>query len=219
MIKNVWPEFQPEYFSVDFELAAINAIRENFPDKDIAEVGLLHQYNNDPDFALNCRMITALSFVRLNDIKQYAGVLFEYLPGCLDPIVSWFENNYIGIEVRRGQRIAQIAPKFPHELWNVYQRTVDGKNRTNNYAEAGNRRIQSEMGMERPTMGYFIDRLKLIQRGRDQAHARWLKGYQAKPKRTKYRQADDRILKVIEQYNSRSPIAFLRGVALNFMMD
>ncbi|KAI1697349.1 hypothetical protein DdX_18543 [Ditylenchus destructor] len=103
------------------------------------------------------------------------------------------------LPVDRGQRIAQIPPKFPHELWNVYQRTVDGKNRINNYAKAENRRIQREMGMERPTMGYFIDRLKLIQRGRNQAHARWLQGYQAKPNRTKYRQADERILKVIEQ--------------------
>ncbi|KAI1712216.1 hypothetical protein DdX_09762 [Ditylenchus destructor] len=56
-------------------------------------------------------------------------------------------------------------------------------------------------------------------RGRDKAHVRWLQGYQAKPKRTKYRMADERILKVIEQYDNRSPIEFLGGVALNFMMD
>ncbi|KAI1729552.1 hypothetical protein DdX_01800 [Ditylenchus destructor] len=134
-------------------------------------------------------MIPALSFVRLNDVKQYAATLFE--TDCLDQVASWFEH----------------------------QRTIDGQHRTNNYAEAGNRRIQSEMGMETPTMGYFIDRLKLIHRGRDQAHVRWLQGYQAKPKRTKYRMADERILKVIEQYDNRTPIEFLGGVALNFMMD
>ncbi|KAI1692764.1 hypothetical protein DdX_21062 [Ditylenchus destructor] len=66
--------------------------------------------------------------------------------------------------------MVQIQPRFPHQLWNVHHRTIEGKHRNNNYAEAGNRRIQSEMGMETPTMGYFIDRLKLIQRGRDQAH-------------------------------------------------
>ncbi|KAI1714897.1 hypothetical protein DdX_08168 [Ditylenchus destructor] len=164
-------------------------------------------------------MIPALSFVRLNDVKQYASTLFENLPDCLDQVASWFEHNYIGAEVRRGGRMVQIQPRFPHQLWNVHQRTIDGQHRTNNYAEAGNRRIQSEMGMETPMMGYFIDRLKLIQRGRDQAHVRWLQGYQAKPKRTKYRMADERILKVIEQYDNRSPIEFLGGVALNFMMD
>ncbi|KAI1709441.1 FLYWCH zinc finger domain-containing protein [Ditylenchus destructor] len=61
--------------------------------------------------------------------------------------------------------------------------------------------------------------LTTVERGRDQAHVRWLQGYQAKPKRTKYRMADERILKVIEQYDNRSPIEFLGGVALNFMMD
>ncbi|KAI1701881.1 hypothetical protein DdX_15828 [Ditylenchus destructor] len=172
-----------------------------------------------PILQLYCRMIPALSFVRLNDVKQYAATLFETLPDCLDQVGSWFEHNYIGAEVRRGGRMVQIQPRFPHQLWNVHQRTIDGQHRTNNYAEAGNRRIQSEMGMETPTMGYFIDRLKLIQRGRDQAHVRWLQGYQAKPKRTKYRMADERILKVIEQYDNRSPIEFLGGVALNFMMD
>ncbi|KAI1700502.1 hypothetical protein DdX_16657 [Ditylenchus destructor] len=151
--------------------------------KKLREFGLIHRYDNDADFALFCRMIPALSFVRLNDVKQYAATLFENLPACLDQVASWFEHNYIGAEVRRGGRMVQIQPRFPHQLWNVHQRTIDGQHRTNNYAEAGNRRIQSEMGMETPTMGYFIDRLKLIQRGRDQAHVRWLQGYQARPKK------------------------------------
>ncbi|KAI1704798.1 hypothetical protein DdX_14018 [Ditylenchus destructor] len=153
--------------------------------KKLREFGLIHRYDNEADFALYCRMIPALSSVRLNDEPKFA----------------------------------EIQPRFPHQLWSVHQRTIEGKHRTNNYAEAGNRRIQSEMGMETPTMGYFIDRLKLIQRGRDQAHVRWLQGYQARPKKTKYRMADERILKVIDQYATRSPIEFLGGVALNFMMD
>ncbi|KAI1692830.1 FLYWCH zinc finger domain-containing protein [Ditylenchus destructor] len=141
-----------------------------------SNLGVVHgptQHNHGPDAAAS-RMIPALSFVRLNDVKQYAATLFETLPDCLDQVASWFEHNYIGAEVRRGGRMVQIQPRFPHQLWNVHQRTIDGQHRTNNYAEAGNRRIQSEMGMETPTMGYFIDRLKLIQRGRDQAHVRWL---------------------------------------------
>ncbi|KAI1728287.1 hypothetical protein DdX_00454 [Ditylenchus destructor] len=136
--------------------------------KKLREFGLIHRYDNEADFALYCRMIPALSFVRLNDVKQYAATLFENLPDCLDQVASWFEHNYIEKgEVRRGGRMVQIQPRFPHQLWNVHQTTIDGQHRTNNYAEAGNRRIQSEMGMESPTMGYFIDRLKLIQRGRD----------------------------------------------------
>ncbi|KAI1729128.1 hypothetical protein DdX_01348 [Ditylenchus destructor] len=65
-----------------------------------------------------------------------------------------------GAERRRGNRVVQLDPRFPPEMWSVYQRTLDGASRTNNYAEAANRRIQTELGVCHPTLGNFILSLK-----------------------------------------------------------
>ncbi|KAI1704731.1 hypothetical protein DdX_14089 [Ditylenchus destructor] len=61
----------------------------------------------------------------------------------INPLIEWFEKYYIGAERRRGNRVVQLDPRFPPEMWSVYQRTLDGASRTNNYAEAANRRIQN----------------------------------------------------------------------------
>ncbi|KAI1714930.1 hypothetical protein DdX_08203 [Ditylenchus destructor] len=100
-------------------------------------------------------MIPALSFVRLNDVKQYASTLFENLPDCLDQepkfaeVVAWFKFSQdflisFGMCIRE-QLMASTEPTI----------------------------------MPKPGTG-FIDRLKLIQRGR---HVRWLQRYQARPKK------------------------------------
>uniref|UniRef100_A0A915E829 Transposase IS204/IS1001/IS1096/IS1165 DDE domain-containing protein n=1 Tax=Ditylenchus dipsaci TaxID=166011 RepID=A0A915E829_9BILA len=47
----------------------------------------------------------------------------------------------IGSINRRGN---MVVPMFAHSLWNVYDRTLNGNHRTNNYAEAANHRIQME---------------------------------------------------------------------------
>ncbi|KAI1694417.1 hypothetical protein DdX_20126 [Ditylenchus destructor] len=78
--------------------------------KKLREFGLIHRYDNEADFALYCRMIPALSFVRLNDVKQYAATLFETLPDCLDQVASWFEHNYIG-EITNSQNMPRRGGK------------------------------------------------------------------------------------------------------------
>ncbi|KAB0802561.1 hypothetical protein PPYR_04747 [Photinus pyralis] len=46
---------------VDFERAAINPVRGQFPEATLC--GLQRRYNNDPDFALQLRQLAALAFV------------------------------------------------------------------------------------------------------------------------------------------------------------
>ena len=46
-------------------------------------------------------------------------------------------------------------------------RTLSGENRTNNHAEATNRKLQVEFGMEHPTIWKFVNTLHKIQKSRD----------------------------------------------------
>ncbi|KAI1722211.1 serine aminopeptidase, s33 domain-containing protein [Ditylenchus destructor] len=104
------------------------------------------------------------------------------------------------MEFRRGNRVVQLDPRFPPEMWSVYQRTLDGASRINNYAEAANRRIQTELGVCHPTLGNFILALKKVQHGRDQQYMQWISGRRPKDKRKKYKDADKRILKILQEY-------------------
>uniref|UniRef100_A0A915E945 MULE transposase domain-containing protein n=1 Tax=Ditylenchus dipsaci TaxID=166011 RepID=A0A915E945_9BILA len=88
-------------------------------------------------------MITAMAFVKPEDVMPVFAELEELLPEELDPILDWFQKYYIGFVNRRGN---MVVPMFAHSLWNVYERTLNGNHRTNNYAEAANHRIQMDRG-------------------------------------------------------------------------
>uniref|UniRef100_A0A915ET65 Transposase n=1 Tax=Ditylenchus dipsaci TaxID=166011 RepID=A0A915ET65_9BILA len=104
--------------------------------------GLKGRYQAEPDFAVKCRMITAMALVKPEDVMPVFAELEELLPEELDPILDWFQKYYIGFVNRRGN---MVVPMFAHSLWNVYERTLNGNHRTNNYAEAANHRIQMEL--------------------------------------------------------------------------
>ncbi|XP_018494064.1 uncharacterized protein LOC100897149 [Galendromus occidentalis] len=65
-----------------------------------------------------------------------------------------------------------------------------------------------------PVLNYFEDNY-----ARDVDYGRFVAGHQPDPKRRKYIAADERILKVVNEYNNRTTIDFLRGVAKNFRME
>ncbi|KAI1705326.1 FLYWCH zinc finger domain-containing protein [Ditylenchus destructor] len=82
-------------------------------------------------------------------------------------------------------------------------------------------RIQTELGVCHPTVGNFILSLKKVQHGRDQQYMQWISGRRPKDKRKKYKDADKRILKILQEYqrNERTVIELLRGIAQNIVID
>ncbi|KAB0794901.1 hypothetical protein PPYR_11740 [Photinus pyralis] len=182
----------------------------------LAGEGLTAQYNNDADFALAARKIVALAFVPIDNLDDAFEELSESTPVELEPILHWFENNYIGRPNRRGKR---REPTFPSELWTVFERTLNGDARTNNIVEAAHRALQAEMGMDHPTLWKFIDSLKKVQSGRDQTFEEYIRGDGPIPKRRKYIQADNRILNILQDRNIRTHNELLQGIAHNFLMN
>ncbi|KAI1709946.1 hypothetical protein DdX_10954 [Ditylenchus destructor] len=81
--------------------------------------------------------------------------------------------------------------------------------------------IQTELGVCHPTLGNFILSLKKVQHGRDQQYMQWISGRRPKDKRKKYKDADKRILKILQEYqrNERTVIELLRGIAQNIVID
>ena len=89
-------------------------------------------------------------------------ILSDELPEEILLLLDWFEENYIGRVHRNRRRNA----RFPPNLWNVHERVLNKNDRTNNYAEAANRRLNVQMGVTYPTLWAFISCLRKIQSGR-----------------------------------------------------
>ena len=107
-----------------------------------------------------------------------------------------------------------VPPCFAHSLWNVYDRTLAGSHRTNNYAEAANHRLQVELDVCHPGLWKFICALRIVQQGRDQKYIRWQAG-----KRLKYVEADRKILTIVEDCEERSTEEFLKGISSNYEVE
>ncbi|KAG8239781.1 hypothetical protein J437_LFUL019324 [Ladona fulva] len=106
IIKGLQKELQPATISCDFEIAAFKSMREHFfhariqgcfshlthnTKKHICSMGLIHWYNNDAQFSLQARMVSALPFIPIQDMEEAVDSLTEILPEVLQP--EWFEDN------------------------------------------------------------------------------------------------------------------------------
>lgn len=109
---------------------------------------------------------------------------------------------------------------FNYQIRSVYSRVINNQGRTNNYAEAANRRIQVQLAMEHPTIWKFIDALKTIQKRRDKEYEEFVVGQTASQKKKKYLTADERIKQIVEDgMEVRTPVEYLRAIATNFSSD
>ncbi|KAL3096198.1 hypothetical protein niasHT_026138 [Heterodera trifolii] len=72
---------------------------------------------------------------------------------------------------------------------------------TNNFAEAFHRKLQRQFSCTHPTIWRFIDTIRCEQKATDADMARCVMGEAAPQKKTKYRNADARILRLAQRYN------------------
>ena len=229
MIQNAIPGSTTRTISCDFEQAAISAMRECFPNvringcffhlahnfhKHLKQMGLGIAYKNDPEFAIKAKMIVALSFVPVPRLPAYLEILSVNLPPELQVLLDWFEDNYLGRPTRRGNE--RRPPLFPVEMWNQYERTIQGEDRTNNHAEAAHRKIYAELGVHHPVIWKFVDRLKKIQRSRDAYYEQLVSGHAPRPKLLKYVRTNERILRIVRSFNEKEPLEYLRSLAHNY---
>ncbi|XP_050065363.1 uncharacterized protein LOC126554326 [Aphis gossypii] len=182
---------------IDFEKAAMNAISKKFPVtkirgcffhftqsvwRHVQQAGLQQRYTKDSEFALQIRMMTALSFVPVADVEQAFNDLMDtsYYTAhekLLTPMVNYFEDTWIG-------RIEENIP------------------RTNNSVEGWHNSFSSTLNVIHPCIWKCIEAFKK-EESLNKIHVEQLiAGYSIGVKR-KYKDFAERLKNVCDDYNNR----------------
>ncbi|XP_060845775.1 uncharacterized protein LOC132925392 [Rhopalosiphum padi] len=227
MLKTLEPDLNPDSISCDFELAAFTAIKDAFPNVQIfgcyfhlcqnfrsklGELHLISRYKNEPEFCIHVKSIIALAFVPISDLDDALDILSESLPEELIDLLNWFEDFYIGRKNR--SRVGRRPARFSPTMWNLYERVLTNKDRTNNHAEAANRRLNQLM-TNKPTIWAFLNTLRKIQAGTDTQYEHLVTGNSPRKKLQKFRDTDNRIYKLIDRYDKNDIPTFIRGISNN----
>ena len=210
-------------------MASINALQDVCPDthvhgglyhlsqcvyRRVQANGLQQSYTTDNELSLQIRMIPALTFVPVADVPATFELIQEDLPEELQPILDYFEDTFIGRARHRGRR----EPRFQHSMWNCHDRVGEGLPRTNNHCEGWHRRMSASIGAYHPNIGVFFDVLKKEQSQAEVVMTQTLAGEDEPSQRRQYRDVAKRLENLINDYDNRRVLLFLRGIAHNLQM-
>ena len=97
---------------------------------------------------------------------------------------------------------ATRVPRFPIPTWNVYTRTLEGIDRTNNNVEAWHRRLNALVGKKHPNLYEFLNALKREEQYTESQREDHEGGIPGPKRRKKYIQNDERILSIVLRFNT-----------------
>lgn len=141
------PNINPTDVMTDFEMAAINAVKINFPLAEthgclfhfgqsiwrhIQLVGLQSVYNEDANFAFQLRLLVALAFLPVECISDAYDELIatDFFDGpnehknAIEELLTYFQTTYVYGFDRFGKK---KDPLFPPALWCVFALVLSGK--------------------------------------------------------------------------------------------
>lgn len=176
-------QLAPARIMLDFELAAMNIAREIFPDSEVigclfhlgqriwakaVEIGLKSIYDDRSHIhhlavKRSINMILAIPFIPLDDVVDVFVSLRPLIHPLTLPVWKFFDEFYVRGKPAYGRRRA-VPPRFPPDLWVVYQAVLNKWNRTNNYVEAYHSVFSKHMGTRHPNIWRFLQKVKKEQR-------------------------------------------------------
>ena len=229
-----WPDLNPRSVSMDYEKGLMNAFGAYFPQaqthgcffhlvqsvkRHIASCGLSRRYRTEPDFALKAKQISAIAFAPTHRIEEALSALRTDLPSDLQPVLDYFEDNYVGkLYMTAAGTAERRVPTFSVSMWTVYNRTLNDDSRTNNYVEAFHRSLQSLFGVDHPSL-FKCEGLKMMQHTKDAQMERFISGNHLPKKRNKYVRNDLRIKRILDRTATCPIIETLRGIAHTYDMN
>ncbi|CAF1545449.1 unnamed protein product [Adineta ricciae] len=229
-------ELNPEYILTDFEKGAVNAVKSEFPNaqikgchfhlgqsvyRHVQSAGLAKAYGDDENLSLLIRYIPALAFLHPVKIPEAFDEVKDSLPSDAEPIIEWFEDNYVRGKIKKLMRngsIQRYEPLVPPAMWSVFDNTEFAFPRTQNKVDAWHRRW--EILIPRSHVGIFT-MIKQIQKEQSIVEMEIEKSMRGEPAPKKRKEDEDReirIKNVIIDRDNRTTMDFLRGIAHNLSL-
>ena len=106
-------------------------------------------------------------------------------------------------------------PQFDHTLWNVYDRVVADLPRSNNSLEGWHNAFATRVSVTHPTIKKLAEKIRQEQSKFEVDIAQLLQGQQSKPKKSCYRKLDERIARVVREYDPLQIPQYLKNIAAN----
>ena len=155
-------------------------------------------------------------FLPSNLVPHYFEVLSDDIPAVLEPLYNYFEDNYLGRPARHGQR---REPDFAIEMRSMYERAELGLPRTNNAVEGWHRAFQNTVGYAHPTVYKLINSMGLEQSHTENLKAKIDAGQNVARKNQKYVRVATAIRRLVDNFNQRQPLDYLRGISHNIELN
>ncbi|CAN8008863.1 unnamed protein product [Ixodes pacificus] len=153
----------PPFLVVNFEMAAMNAIRRTFP-ATVLKGCLFHfsqylygkmqnaqlqtRYAEDPGFSLKMRILFALAFLPDHQIRAAYVAIKPLMPHEATKVLKHLEKNFIlGKLLTLGPMNMRMPPLFSPQVWSVADLVDAGQPRSTNHVEAWHRRFKTVVGV------------------------------------------------------------------------
>ena len=111
---------------------------------------------------MSFKRLKGLAFLKPNDVIFGFKLIKSNAPKSFTPILSYFENYYIGNLVKTSENVRKV-PCFPIKLWNSYNRVLAVRERTNNTLEAWHKQFEIDCG-KHPTVNKLVEQMRLEQK-------------------------------------------------------
>lgn len=229
-LKELRPTLSPHSLITDFEAASYLSAKEVFQDVELVgcffhfcqnlwrqiqkTAGLLRLYKENEQIRLHCKFLVALSFVHSRDVQFAFEILKENgFPKEMELIVQYWERNYVG------KRIENISPRFPIEMWNMFNRLQDNLPRTNNSLEAWHNSFQKNIDCHHPSVEKLISHFQKEQSNVENLVLRYRSGIRTtESPLNKYVQKNRRLKTTTSDYSLGNIMQYLKSISFNISL-
>lgn len=174
------------------------------------------------NYDVQLRQLTALAFRKEEDVRNSymdlkATPFFQ--AANLGELLDYFEYTWVGIppnpdpeNVEEGE---WTEPLFPIEMWNVFEAVTNDWARTNNDVEGWHQRFTGVVQGRHVNIFKFISKLISEEDHFRIEIARVAAANQIPAKKPKYIRLDHNLKNLVEEYDDRDVLEYLRAVAHN----
>ena len=231
ILLSLFPNAAPGKILIDFELAALKAIEKALPNatmsgcffhlsenfiRKIGELGLKNVYHSNPELSLALKLIPALAFEKLENVKSSFRLVVEDIQEVceqlslnsselekIDELCSYFQNTYIEKNLRE--------LLFPPSIWNKREAASESAARTTNAVESWHFGIQAFFSGSHPSLWRTLENLKKDSANQMFLYLQSTAGTEFS-RRKKYRELEAEVNNAIERHQDETTIAFFRAM-------